>query len=240
MNISDISGRTLIVIPARLKSKRLPNKPLLIHHGKTLLDYTYEQAKKTIANKVVIATDDQAILDYCTDKKIECVQTSDCPNGTARCFQAYTQLADKGFTRIINWQVDEPLIDPSDVSDLIKSMGFHSPKVLTITAPITTEQMQDENVVKAIVSIYAKTKKCHWFTRSPVKENSMGHCGIYAFTKNTLWDVFNAIESNSSKNEQLEQLSWIEAGLSINSITINKLPLSINAPEDWTRFCNEN
>ena len=240
MNTFDISEKTLIVIPARLQSKRLPNKPLLIHRSKTLLDYTYEQAKKTIAHKVVIASDDQAILDYCTDKKIEYVQTTDCPNGTARCFQAYAQLADKGFSRIINWQVDEPLIDSLWVDTLIKNIGMHSPRVLTITAPMTTEQLHDENVVKAIVSIYAKTRRCHWFTRSPVKENSMGHCGIYGFTKGTLWDAFNAKESESSKNEQLEQLSWIEAGISINSITVNKLPLSINTPEDWTQFCNEN
>jgi len=245
-NTSKVKKETLIVIPARLQSQRLPNKPLLMHNGKTLLDYTYEQAKKTIVGTVVIATDDQIILDYCKDKEIDCIETPDCSNGTARCFYAYIGMIEKDFVKVINWQVDEPLIDPIWVNVLINSITPYDPSVHTITAPITEAQLLDKNTVKAIVTkqrmIYSghESNRCHWFTRSPVRENRLGHCGIYGFSVNSLWNAFQAKKSFAATSESLEQLSWIDAGITVESIKVDTLPLSINTPEDWTTFCNEN
>ena len=237
------ADRTLIVIPARLQSNRLPNKPLLMHKGKTLLDYTYEQAKKTKAGMVVVATSDQGIMDYCADKNMDWVQTPDCPNGSARCFHAYTQYIDKGYEWVIDWQVDEPLINSVFVNFMIGFMHKHEYMAYTAIAPITEKQNQDPNVVKAIVSdpsftIGVSYRDCFWFTRTPIR--AMGHCGIYGFSINVLWNIFNYRQTEASKEEKLEQLSWIEGGVSLTGIEMRELPLSINTPEDWTQFCNEN
>ena len=240
------ADRTLIVIPARLQSKRLPDIPLLIHKGKTLLDYTYEQAKKTIAGKVVVATSDQEIIDYCTDKGLDFVQTVDCTDGTMRCFQAYAQLISEGYTCVINWQVDEPLIDVGIVTTMINQIKEYNQDIFTLVAPITEEQKQNPNITKAIVpnsfllGAFVIWNKCHWFTRSPIMENSFGHCGIYGFSNHSLLEVANIRQSKAAKAEQLEQLSWIENGIDVKSVLIKELPLSINTPEDWTQFCNEN
>ena len=237
--------KTLIVIPARLQSSRLPNKPLLFHGKKTLLEITYNQAKKTKVDTVVVATDDQEIIDYCTDKNINCVSTPDCPNGTSRCFHVYSRFIKKEYKRIINWQVDEPLVSSVMVDTLIESISPYDHSVYTLVAPITTkEQMHDHNMVKVVVSdvknkhsIISK-KKCFWFTRSPIK--GLGHCGIYGFSGFSLWNAFSAKQTTAAEEESLEQLSWIEAGITVNAITMDSLPLSINVPEDWTQFCNEN
>jgi len=117
--ISDFTEKCLVVIPARMKSSRLPGKPMLRTMGKPLVHWTYEQAKKSIAERVVVASSDVEILDYCVEHGLDCVKTGEyCLTGSLRCRDAYIRLKSAAHV-LVNWQCDEPLMDPGWVDVLI-------------------------------------------------------------------------------------------------------------------------
>ena len=107
----------LIVIPARMNSKRLPNKPLIKILGKEILLRTYLQCLKAVeSNKILIATDSKQIIDFCKLNSMNCIKTSSkCLTGTDRVAEVAKKL--KNF--YINVQGDEPIFNPKDLKKLL-------------------------------------------------------------------------------------------------------------------------
>ena len=108
----------LVVIPARYNSSRFPGKPLADIHGKSMIQHVWEKCVKAAsANKVLVATDDERIINHCTDNGIQVELTSsNCLTGTDRLYEIAQKRKEKVY---INVQGDEPLISPMDIQTVL-------------------------------------------------------------------------------------------------------------------------
>ncbi len=224
---------SVIVIPARMHSNRLPGKPLLETLCKSLLQYTYDAAKRTCTKMVMVASSDDEIIDHCEERGMNYTRTVKSHlTGTSRCLE-FVESLPRFPDVLINWQCDEPLIDPAWVNVLIDQVSRRY-SIATLIAGFSkssVERISDRNTVK----VAANDNQCFWFSRSPMGGSSI-HSGVYGFQGRSLIDVQRAHPTRLSHYEQLEQLAWIEAGLRITPIFMEDSPLSINTPEDWEKF----
>ena len=221
---------TLIIIPARMESKRFPGKPLAMAGGRPLIHWTYERAKQTNADNVIVATPDREIARYCDERGIIWRPTAvEHPNGASRCAEVLYHLRPgKEFDTVIDWQCDEPLVSVDNMNLLMKQDC--SKKICTLVAPFGSDDViYNRNIAKAVV---LEGGRCQWFSRSYMN-GSFHHIGIYSFSPLVL-KVAGALQPTPlSHAEQLEQLTWIEKGFDILAVTIDQAPLSINTPEDF-------
>lgn len=222
---------TLIVIPARMASERLPYKPLLVAGGSTLIQHVYDRAKSTKADHVVVTSEDDEIENYCKDSGITFVRSygsGNYPTGTHRCAGVITVV--RGYDVIINWQVDEVELDPEVVDRLIDAC--HRSQLIWTVVADHTEWENDENQVKVRVaeSEFAIDFSRKWFPLAKF------HVGVYAYPGHILSVLGNMKTTELSRTESLEQLAWLEAVWRIQTISIPWVPLSINTPEDLKQF----
>jgi len=224
----------VIVIPARMDSKRLPGKPLADVNGKPLLQWTYDAAIKVGTDLIIVTAPDKEIEEYCEKHDVPFELTdNDIPNGTVRCARALIKRFGEDFgvriRRIINWQVDEPVVDPTYVWRLL----LPSNDIYTLVASDCHADTRGSKTTRVIVN--ESWNMCHWFTRHPVPGADL-HCGIYSFSWNTLTRILEMKTTKKSELESLEQLTWLEHQFNIVPIRIHQLPLSINTQEDLDAF----
>lgn len=232
------NGKIIAVIPARMESSRLPGKPLLpIQGNKPLIYCTYNKAKETIADYVIVTTPDQDIANYCKDNGIPWMPTSSTfPSGTHRVANIIGRLKkDVEVKLVVNIQCDEPFFNPEDVNDLINFALLPSNKqfhVCTIAARSAVgNPLDDSNVTKVVVGT---NNQAYWFSRSAMR-GSLLHCGIYTYHPEYLKYIGELHPTVLSKKESLEQLTFIEHGYRIGAWTIDELPQSINTKEDYEK-----
>lgn len=142
------------IIPARYASSRFPGKPFAEIDGKTMIQRVYEQAALSSAlSTVVVATDDQRILDHVTGFGGKAVMTgAHHPSGTDRCFDALQQL-DPGIKYVINIQGDEPFIDPEQVNELAEVLLDGTTEIATQMIAVSShEELFDAGEVKIVLN----------------------------------------------------------------------------------------
>jgi 3-deoxy-manno-octulosonate cytidylyltransferase (CMP-KDO synthetase) len=219
-----------IIIPARSGSKRLPNKPLLDVCGKSLVQRTYEQAQRTLAYDVCVAATSN-IMFHLIEDQVKVTKTSDKhTTGTHRCAEAARNVLEDDVDVVINWQGDEPLMNPAHIDRLAHLAEEKG--IATITASLDLKDRRNQNVVKVTVS---DENYCTWFGRDYVVD-SMAHVGIYAFRRGVLEKLGCLKPTPFSKFVSLEQTAWMEYGYSIAALKIENAPLSINTQEDLEKY----
>lgn len=238
----------LIIIPSRYGSTRFEGKPLCNIHGKSLIQRTYEQANKVLANKqVVVATDDERIFNHVNSFGGKVEYTSiEHQSGTERCFE----LAEKStfdWDILINIQGDEPFIQNNQILDLLNAFKNPEVEIATLIKQIEYKQeLLSENSVKVVVST---DKKALYFSRSPIpffrgeeqsiwvkKHTYFKHIGVYAFRKTCIEKIQCINQSILDKVESLEQLKWLESGLNIYTIETNFQSPAVDTPEDLKKI----
>lgn len=230
----------LIVIPARMKSTRFPGKPLAVAGGKSLLQHTYNRAFETNYNTVVaVSADDSELIEHCLKHNMTYVTTPEsCWCGTVRVWHVAKKFPDKKV--VVNWQVDEPEVEPKDVLQLIDCAKIMNRGAVTMYSPLLFVDREDSNMVK--VSVDGKVSfVCHWFSRTYMPGSYL-HVGVYAFPKSVLTACAVTKRSRLSELEDLEQLSWME----LPGFTIQGIPIKgrnntafiggINTPQDMREF----
>jgi len=237
----------LAVIPARLRSTRLPYKPLVeLSNGEPLLKRTWDMSRRVFP-KSLVSTDDSTIMQVCSKLRIPCVQTSTrFENGSIRVIETAKYLSQRFDWQadvIVNWQVDEPNVPPLAVWECAL-MAHETGCITTICAGVPDELreefIQDRNAVKVLClpSPEVGLLTCRAFCREPSDPSLPWkyHVGVYAFP----WDVAEKVASiettEEAKRQSLEQISWMENGLAIGCVVIPMVPLSINTPEDLEHF----
>lgn len=242
---------SLIVIPARYESSRFPGKPLQMIQGKSLIQRVYNQAAKSQATDVVVATDDQRIFDHVKEFDGNVIMTSaHIPNGTARCAAALEEMEaqDQLYDMVINVQGDEPLIDPEDINRIIEAFkNDEDIQIGTLAKRIkTTKDLDDPNVVKVVLTEFDEmTADAIYFSRSPIpfvrdmdreeaikKQTFYKHIGLYAFIPEVLQEVVQIQDSNLEKLERLEQLGWLENHFVITVLETESDAIGVDTPED--------
>lgn len=229
--------KVVAIIPARMASTRLPGKPMIEIKGKPLLWHTYMAAKacKSIW-KVLVTSPDKSINQWCEDNGLAWFpSTPRCPTGTHRCAEV-ASLMDKKLGDdyvVVNWQVDEPMVEPEWVDLLVESYAAdRTSDVGTLVAPANPELYADRDTVKVAVSYYSQ---CMWFSRAPMAGADV-HCGVYVYSYDVLRKLGRLQGTKLSESESLEQLAWIENAFWIDAIRIPRLPLSVNSPRDLERL----
>ena len=191
--------KCLLVIPARRRSTRLPDKLLLRDTGKTVLEHTFEAARRAnLPERVLVATDDKEIAAEARRFGAQVVMTSEnCPSGTDRVAEAAQRF--DGYEIIVNLQGDEPEINPTAIDQLVESLR-HDPKanMATLATPIREQSMLEDPACVKVV--FDSGGRALYFSRSPIPhardwDASLlasdpalfhQHLGIYAYRRQLL------------------------------------------------------
>lgn len=239
-----MTAKFLTIIPVRLASTRLPNKPLADILGKTMIRRVYEQAVKANLGKVVIACDGEEIAAEVKKFGGEYVITDpNLPSGTDRIYAAYEQLADKNFDAIINLQGDLPNIDPNVIRAAAESSLEDGCDFATVASKIKNKaEITNPNVVKIAISFenfkQENLGRALYFSRCPIPHSKgveadyFHHIGIYAYKKAALETFVTLKPSTLEKRESLEQLRALENDMRIFVKIVDAHPLSVDTKED--------
>ena len=238
-------GKSLVVIPARLASKRLPGKVLEKIGDKSVLQWVVSKVMASQANAVWVATEDQEIRDH-LGKLCPVFLTGQHPNGTFRVAEVARQAVD--FDIIINVQGDEPFVNPSVIDHLIEALHSTESDIATVVTPFHhAADLFDYNRVKVVMD--AKNNALY-FSRQAIPGHRdlpyhdwlshttyYQHVGIYGFKREVLPMLVHLPEAPLERTESLEQLRWLYHGYDIHCLTINEASRGIDTIEDleWAR-----
>ena len=236
----------LVVIPARLGSTRLPRKPLADIDGKPMVVRVAEQAKKSLAHSVVVATDSVEIQEACDEHRIECLLTSENhPTGTDRLAEVAQLLKLPDNALMVNVQGDEPLIPPELINQVAQTLADHMEcAISTVAVPIhDATEIQNPNVVKVVLN---RAGEALYFSRAPIpfvrdagakdKTKHLRHLGIYAYRAEFLQAYTRLDPAPPEQAEALEQLRALWNGYRIAVHTAAQTPpAGVDTPDDLER-----
>jgi 3-deoxy-manno-octulosonate cytidylyltransferase (CMP-KDO synthetase) len=236
-------ARAIILIPARLKATRLPDKPLADIHGVPMIVHVWNRAMAAECGRVVVATDSEQILSAVRSAGGEAVMTrADHASGSDRIYEALNRIDPDGDAEIIvNLQGDLPTLDPTLVSTCIAPLHARGPDIATLAAEITTEdERHNPNVVKVVGTALAEARRLRalYFTRAtaPYGDGPLyHHIGIYAYRRAALERFVALRPSGLELREKLEQLRALEDGMRIDVSIVDTVPLGVDTPADLER-----
>jgi 3-deoxy-manno-octulosonate cytidylyltransferase (CMP-KDO synthetase) len=247
-----LSAPFIVVIPARLRSTRLPGKMLADIGGKPLVAWVAERAKASGASRVVVATDHDDIVRALAPFGCEVILTS--PNhetGTDRLAEAVEKLGFPDTDIVVNVQGDEPLIDPRLVRSVADALANHpEAAIATAALPIhSAAEFFDANVVKVVVD---RDGFAQYFSRAPIPYArdafaqsrealpeglpASRHIGIYAYRVRFLRRYASLEPTAAERFEALEQLRALAHGFRI-AVTMwtEPMPPGVDTAEDLER-----
>jgi 3-deoxy-manno-octulosonate cytidylyltransferase (CMP-KDO synthetase) len=240
-----------IVIPARYGSTRLPGKPLVMLAGMTMIERVWRQASAAGVGGVIIATDDERIIEVARGFGAEVRLTGrDHASGTDRLAEVARAERWPDEEIIVNVQGDEPLLPPANVAQVAALLAADAGAAMaTLSTPLdSTEEFRDPNVVKVV----AARGRALYFSRSPLpwhRSVSRGgpeslhpwsgaarHVGLYAYRAGVLKRLASLAPTPLECSERLEQLRVLESGMAIAIATAAAVPgPGVDTPEDVER-----
>ena len=243
-------NKILFLVPARYQSTRFPGKPLALLNNKPLIGHVMDKLQNLSKNSpnheidFCVVTDDERIETTVKSLNFPVVRVSDeTSSGTDRIKLAYERFfSDTSWDLIVNVQGDEPLIDPTDLRNLIQFHLTSKYDLATIYNQISYEEALSPNRVK--IAINEKAGRCLYFSRSLIpydrdaqceKMVFFGHVGVYSFKPSSLIKMSELSETVLEKRECLEQLRALENGLSIGAIESNNILIGVDTPEDLVK-----
>ncbi len=236
---------TIILIPARIGSTRLPRKPLLKINGREMILHVWDKAQNTKAEKVVVATDSQEIAEVLHKEGAEVILTNPShQSGTDRIYEALNILdKEKSYEYIINLQGDLPNIS-SDVINLgIDNIRNTDADILTYCREIDNPiDVSNPNIVKIATHKEENDElNAIYFSRSPIPygaDTYLEHIGIYVYKRDALDRFVSMDPSTLETTEKLEQLRALGGSMKINLILVDDKIISIDTIDDVERLSN--
>ena len=233
------SNRILVLIPARMASTRLPNKPLLDIAGLPMIVHVLRRAEEAAIGRVAVATDSPEIARVVKTHGGEAVMTRpDHPSGSDRIFEAAEALDPRRETEIVvNLQGDFPTISPENICDVLPPLFDPAVDIATLAAEIHTEEESlNPNVVKAVgSSLGGRRMRALYFTRATAPHGDgprYHHIGLYAYRRAALERFVKLPPSPLERQERLEQLRALEAGMRIDITVVDTVPRGVDTPTD--------
>jgi len=242
--------KSVVIIPARLNSSRLPNKVLLDLGGKSVVQRVYEQAcKAKKIDAVYIATDSQEVQEHCQSFSDNVIMTDTAhESGTDRIAQAVESLdADI----VINVQGDEPFMEPRLIDALVEAFRDGVEMVSAMHQLELVEELKNPNVVKVTID---KNSDALYFSRSIIPHHRddweslinhhttiphplkfYRHLGIYGYKREFLVEYSQMTPTYLERLEKLEQLRVLENGYRIKMVETAYQSIGIDTLEDYTK-----
>ncbi len=233
---------TAIIIPARYGSSRLKGKPLIEVNGKPIIQWVFEKAvKATLADRVIIATDNEEILQTCLLFGAEAEMTSETHNcGSERIMEVVDRHPE--ITHIVNLQGDEPLIKPESIDEVIKNIiEDKNADISTLVRVLKDKKdIENPNLVKCVVdnngyAMYFSRSKIP-FERNEGHATFYGHLGIYGYKREALAKMTSLPQTSLELSESLEQLRALQYGMKIKTSVVDFIPVGIDTVEDLEKF----
>ena len=229
----------LIIIPARLESTRLPNKPLADIKGLPMVIHVLNKGLESSCGDVIVATSNIEIYDVVRSYCEKAIMTNpDHPSGSDRIFEALNIFdPDKQYKNIVNLQGDLPTIDPYLIKLTFQLIeNNQDADISTLGGSINDEdELANPNVVKAYVEKVDQTLYAKDFVRSPKgynKEKLFHHLGVYGYKRRSLEKFIKTKQSKREQDLKLEQLRALDNGMSIVIDLINKIPIGVDTEDD--------
>ncbi|MGJ7563586.1 3-deoxy-manno-octulosonate cytidylyltransferase [Variovorax sp. GB1R11] len=242
-----------VLVPARLASTRLPNKPLADIAGVPMVVRVARRASESGASRVVVAGDDPSIVSACKAHGVEAILTrQDHPSGTDRLAEACEQLGLDGDDIVVNVQGDEPLIDPALIDAVASTLASHAEADMSTAAHAidSISDFMNPNVVKAVLDAQGNAM---YFSRAPVpwwRDGStsgaapsvlptpapLRHIGIYGYRAGFVRKFPLLAPAPVEATEALEQLRalWHGHRIAVHVSDVAPGP-GIDTPEDLAR-----
>jgi 3-deoxy-manno-octulosonate cytidylyltransferase (CMP-KDO synthetase) len=225
---------SVVVIPARLASTRLPNKPLADIHGRPMIAWMVEIARAANAGPVLVAAAEEEVAEAALKAGANVTLTDpDLPSGSDRVYAALQAFDPEGrFDVVVNLQGDMPTMRAADVARAVAALRDGADIATLVSPSSDDEERNNPNLVKAI---RAADGRCLYFTRSPAPHGEgpiERHVGIYVYTRDALARFVAAPPSPLELREKLEQLRALELGMMIRADAIEDFPKGVDSPPD--------
>lgn len=240
------TGNTLVVIPSRLASTRLPNKPLADIHGQPMIVHVLHRAIEANLGPVLVAAGDAPIAAAVRAAGGEAILTDPAhPSGSDRIMEA-VQTRDPGrdIHYVINVQGDLPTIDPAAIRACLSPFSDPTVDITTLAVRIAVdEERTNPNVVKAVVAFpptaaSGSIARALYFSRQTVPfgpGDHYHHIGLYGYRRAALERFVGLPVGVLEAREKLEQLRALEAGMRIDVVLVDDIPLGVDTPADLER-----
>lgn len=210
----------IVVIPVRLESQRLPDKPLADIHGKTMVERVVERASASQASAVIVATDSGRIRDVLAASGTRVEMTSaDHSSGTDRIAEVATRLGWPDDQIVVNVQGDEPLIPPAVIDQVAILLESDTKAgMATLMTPLKEDsEYRDPNMAKVVADA---SGAAIYFSRAPIPATLSGevpadarrHIGLYAYRAGVLRFLAGSPVAPPERAERLEQLRALWLG----------------------------
>lgn len=233
-------SNSIIIIPSRLASERLPNKPLILINNKSLIMHVYAKAEQSQIGQVYVATCDYEIAEEVKKNGGKFIMTSrKHTTGTDRIFEATQKLNLKDTDFVINVQGDEPMISPFDIKNLNKISIENSLSISTLAYEMRNkEDYKNENIVKVKtknkISDVAAQKALNFYRKIDKNnnENIYHHFGIYSYRLNALKQFVKLQKTKNEISQKLEQLRVLDNNMEIDVVLANHYSIGIDTKKD--------
>lgn len=237
----------ILLIPSRLASTRLPNKPLADIHGSPMIVHVWRRAMESGVGPVVVACAEEAIAEAIEAVGGRAVLTDPAhASGSDRIFEALQSVdPERRHDAVVNLQGDLPTLEPALVQAVLRPLAEGPADIATLAVEIREQRdRRNPNVVKPAVSFAAGVSiaRALYFSRCPVPWDGEDvvqplyhHIGIYAYRRAALERFVSLPPSPLEQRERLEQLRALEAGMRIDVARVDTLPLGVDTAADLER-----
>ncbi len=234
-----MKNKVLGLIPTRLSSRRLPQKPLLKINGIPLIIHTYYRAiKSKKLNDLIICCDDKKIIRVAEQYGAKAILTSKKhKNGTERIYEGYRKIKKK-YDFIVDIQGDEPLIDPTHIDKVIE---FHKKNRSTeiILPSIKKNNIDAKNIVKVIATengsiLYLSRSSAPFYFRVK-KKTLLKHLSIISFKPEALKKFFFSKQTKLEKIEGIELIRALELGMKMKTLILKGDSFSVDIKQDYQK-----
>ena len=236
--ISNNQKKIIIIIPARLESKRLPNKVLKIIDGEPMIVKVAKKSKNLNVGDVVVASGNEEICKVLNKFNIKNVLTSkNHKSGTDRVYEAFKKICEDENELIINIQGDLPYFSDSLIFSIIELMKNKNVDIGSAVCGLEQNELNNFNVVKAEVVFKNKFGYATNFLRETDHfTNLYHHIGIYAFRPNTLKKFVNLKQTQEEVSRGLEQMRALNNNMKIGLVKVSNNPVSIDSIDDLKKI----
>ena len=230
--------KNLIIIPSRLESSRLPNKPLADINGEPMIVHVYKRAKEANIGNVIVAAGNTEIKEVIENVGGDAILTN--PNhasGSDRIYEALTIYdKDSSYDNVINLQGDLPNIQKDALTKIVSLLDSGNSDISTLGVKISSDQeILNPNIVKAYVKNLLDNNIIDDFDRTfdlSKKDFLYHHIGIYGYKRTALESFIGFNQSKAEIDRKLEQMRALENDMKIALGLVDELPISIDTQED--------
>ena len=231
--------KTLVLIPARMASTRLPGKPLADICGLPMIVQVAKRAREAAIGRIVVAVDHEDTYAAVANAGFDVVMTGkDHQSGSDRIYEALQAVDPQGRAEIVvNVQGDLPTIDPDTIRASLRPLENPAVDIATLTVEIKDEEEKTlPSVVKVIGSPISDSRlRALYFSRATAPYGNgplYHHIGLYTYRRAALEKFVSLGPSTLERRESLEQLRALEAGMRIDVEIVDTVPLGVDTPAD--------